>query len=268
MMKRKIGAWLLAVGGMVMMLVGGATPVAATSGAAVMGTIEGAVSGSCGSATLLGFRPWYQDLCDGSNDIVSPGEDWDDDKKEGWIVQFVWTVILNILFDLFLATGYLSLGFVIWGGYLYIMSQGDPGKVAKGKRTLIAAIIGTIITMSASVIVNTATVALQIDKNGDWNQTTDATAQLGNAFTWAYTVAGIVAVVFIIKGGLDYLLAQGDPGKVRSATQAILYAVVGLVIVLLAAMITTFIISVTGGAVVDASSTEEVTMLITGGLWG
>ena len=63
-------------------------------------------------------------------------------------------IILNILADLSLAVGYLSLGFIIYGGYLYIMSSGDPGKAAKGKKTLMAAVIGTAIAMLASVIMN------------------------------------------------------------------------------------------------------------------
>ena len=68
--------------------------------------------------------------------------------------------------DLLVAVGYLALGFVVYGGYLYIMSQGDPGKLAKGKKTLTSAIIGTIIAMVASIAVNTLKVVLGINTNG------------------------------------------------------------------------------------------------------
>ena len=71
---------------------------------------------------------------------------------------------------------------------------------------------------------------------------------IASIFTWAYTVAGLIAVIFIIKGGIDYIIGHGDPGKIRIAQQTIIYAVVGLVIVLLAALITTFVISSTGEA--------------------
>lgn len=202
--------------------------------------------GDCGAGTPLGFRAWYAGLCDGNekdSEIQKP-----DNQDESELVQFIWTIILNVLFDLLVAVGYLALGFVVYGGFLYIMSQGDPVKLAKGKRTLTAAIIGTVIALVASIAVNTIRVILGINSNDLWAQQEFTKDNISGAFAWAYSVAGIVAVIFIIKGALDYLLSSGDPAKTRKATQSIIYAVVGLVIVLLAALITTFVINSTGGA--------------------
>ena len=70
---------------------------------------------------------------------------------------FVWTIILNVLASLFGVIGYLSIIFVVYGGFLFIMAHGDPGKVAKGKKTLTAAVIGVGISLLAAVIVNTIT---------------------------------------------------------------------------------------------------------------
>ena len=70
---------------------------------------------------------------------------------------FVWTIILNVLAGLFGMIGYLSIIFVVYGGFLFIMAHGDPGKVAKGEKTLTAAVIGVGISLLASVIVNTIT---------------------------------------------------------------------------------------------------------------
>lgn len=197
-----------------------------------------ATAGEC-SEGFLGFKPWYDGLCSGGEIEQPEGEDE--------LITYAWTIALNILVDLLVAVGYLSLGFVIYGGYLYIMSQGDPGKLAKGKKTLTSATIGTIIAMVASVAVNTFKLVLGITGNG-WNQGEITQQQIGNLFSWAYTVAGIVAVIFIVKGSLEYMLSHGDPGKARTATQTILYAVVGLIIVLLAAAITAFVVNATGSA--------------------
>ncbi len=202
--------------------------------------------GNCGAGTPLGFKPWYDGLCTGNSrndEIKQP-----DEGNEQELIQFIWMVALNILFDLLLAVGYLAIGFVVYGGYLYIMSQGDPAKTMKGKKTLISAIIGTIIAMVASVAVNTGRVILGINDEDGWAQGDISQEQIKNAFTWAYSVAGIVAVIFIVKGGLDYLLSTGDPGKVRKATMSIIYAVAGLVVVILAAVITMFIVNATGEA--------------------
>lgn len=199
--------------------------------------------GNCGAGSFLGFKPWFDGLCDADNNIQAP------DKDEDEITRFIWMIILNVMFDLSLAVGYLALGFVIYGGYLYIMSQGDPGKVGKGKKTLMSAITGTIIALLASVAVNTVRVILGIDSSQGWNQGEITAQKVQGIFSWAYTIAGIVAVVFIIKGAIDYMLSHGDPGKTRAATQAIIYAVVGLVVVLLAAAITAFVIARTNSAV-------------------
>lgn len=61
-------------------------------------------------------------------------------------------------------------------------------------------------------------------------------------FNEAYAVAGLIAVVVIIVGGIQYVTSGGDPGKAAKAKNVILYAVIGLIIVLLAAVITNFVI--------------------------
>ena len=205
---------------------------------------------SCGAGNFLGMRPWYAGLCDGNSDtskVVSPEKTNDLDATSLELSRFVWTIVLNVLFDLMVLLGYIALGFVIYGGYLYIMSQGDPGKAVKGKKTLTSAIIGVIIAMGASVVVNTIIFILGIDASKGSEQEFDPT-QLQSVFNWAYSMAGLVAVIFIIKSGVDYMLSQGDPGKIQKATHGIMYSVIGLVVVLLAALITGAVIGSVGGA--------------------
>lgn len=57
-----------------------------------------------------------------------------------------------------------------------------------------------------------------------------------------YMVAGIVAVIAIIVGGIRYVVSNGDAAGVKSAKNTILYAVAGLVVVIAAAAITDFVI--------------------------
>ena len=55
-------------------------------------------------------------------------------------------------------------------------------------------------------------------------------------------IVGIVSVIMIILGGLRYITSGGDPGNVTTAKNTILYAIVGLVIVLFSQAIVQFII--------------------------
>ena len=61
-----------------------------------------------------------------------------------------------------------------------------------------------------------------------------------------YLVAGIVAVVAIIIGAVRYTTSGGDASNVKAAKDTILYAVVGLVVIILAAAITDFVVQNVG----------------------
>ena len=54
-------------------------------------------------------------------------------------------------------------------------------------------------------------------------------------------IVGAVAVIVIIVGGISYVVSAGDPAKVKKAKDTILYAVVGLVVALLAFAIIRFV---------------------------
>lgn len=56
-------------------------------------------------------------------------------------------------------------------------------------------------------------------------------------------VAGAAAVLFIIFSGIQYITAQGDPSQISSAKQSLIYAAVGLVMIVLARQIITFVLS-------------------------
>lgn len=56
-------------------------------------------------------------------------------------------------------------------------------------------------------------------------------------------IAGIASVIMIITGGIRYVTSGGDSSKVASAKSAILYAIIGLVIVALAQVIVRYVLA-------------------------
>lgn len=52
----------------------------------------------------------------------------------------------------------------------------------------------------------------------------------------------LVAVIFIIVGGINYMTSAGDAGKIQKAKNTILYAIIGLIICVLAFAIVNFVI--------------------------
>ena len=54
---------------------------------------------------------------------------------------------------------------------------------------------------------------------------------------------GAVAVAFIIYGGIQYSMSAGDSSKVTKAKNTILYAVIGLIVAVMAFAIVNFVIA-------------------------
>lgn len=70
---------------------------------------------------------------------------------------------------------------------------------------------------------------------------TDTVGDIVNILLWAI---GLLSVVMIIVGGIFYVISAGDSGKVAKAKNTIMYAVVGLIVALLAYAIVYWVRSV------------------------
>lgn len=55
-------------------------------------------------------------------------------------------------------------------------------------------------------------------------------------------ILGAIAVIMIVIGGIRYATSNGDSGSIKSAKDTILYAVIGLVVAILAYAIVNFIL--------------------------
>lgn len=65
--------------------------------------------------------------------------------------------------------------------------------------------------------------------------------QLSNILTTVFMIAAGVAVLMVIIGGLSYVLSTGDPQKAAKAKNTILYAIIGLVVAIMATTIVGFV---------------------------
>jgi len=80
------------------------------------------------------------------------------------------------------------------------------------------------------------------DEIGLKNPATDPNATIGNILTTVYTWAGIICVLAIIIAGLFYTTSTANPSHTKRAREAIIYAIVGLVVIIMAFVITQFIL--------------------------
>lgn len=71
----------------------------------------------------------------------------------------------------------------------------------------------------------------------------DAQEVVKNVLSTVFTWLGIISVIVIIVGGVFYLTSQGEPDKIKRAKNAILYALIGLIVSLLAFAIVNFVLT-------------------------
>lgn len=63
---------------------------------------------------------------------------------------------------------------------------------------------------------------------------TEVAEKLCVVFQWVFTFALIASFIFIVIAGIRYITAGGNPEKVKGATQALIWGVVGIAVALIA----------------------------------
>jgi hypothetical protein len=112
-------------------------------------------NGGC-DAYFLTMPAWYN----GVNRMV----DMDDEGNASCEIAppsafglggFVWRIALNLVEILLNLVGYASVGFIIYGGYKYMISAGSPDGMVSARKTIMNAVIGLAISIASVGIVQT-----------------------------------------------------------------------------------------------------------------
>lgn len=107
--------------------------------------------GDCGQQGVLGFPLWYRGLAsqdsEGNCNIETPTSS---DDISGFISQ----IALNVLEIALVATAYVSVFFIMFGGFKFIVSRGNPDASAKARSTILYAVIGLVVSIAAASAVN------------------------------------------------------------------------------------------------------------------
>lgn len=100
-----------------------------------------------GQNSFFGLTPWYQYL---------PGQR---DSFGNCVAKFngindFWLIGLAIVDSLLKVVALVAIGFVIYGGFLYMTSAGEPDKTRQAKDSILNALIGMAIAIVASAVVS------------------------------------------------------------------------------------------------------------------
>lgn len=100
---------------------------------------------------FLGFPAWYRGLIKdaGTCDLKSPS-----DFGDNGLSTFIWIIALNVIDIGLMLVGYLSVGFIIYGGFLLMTGRGKPAEIAEGQMMIRNAVIGLAISFGSVAVVN------------------------------------------------------------------------------------------------------------------
>ncbi len=121
-----------------------ASPVLAT----VSPTVSSVSAAPSCEARVLGIPPWYRGLTNSDCSIKAPS------TGEDGLQKFIWTIALNVIEMLLVITAYVAVFFILYGGFQFIVGGSTPESVSKARKTILNAVIGLIIAMSAIAITN------------------------------------------------------------------------------------------------------------------
>ncbi len=111
---------------------------------------------SCGGGNLLGFPSWYKYL-PGTTEMAKDGSGVDigtvcTPKIQS--INDVWLIVAAVVEILLRVAALAAIALIVWGGIQFVMSQGEPDKAAKARSTVINAIVGLVIAVTATVLVS------------------------------------------------------------------------------------------------------------------
>ncbi len=111
------------------------------------GVIQPAVVGAkCATEPVFfGLVPWYHYLS------VDPAtcDIKDFNVLGGGVSSSLPFILMAVLDDVLRIAGMIAVGYVIYGGIQYVVSQGEPDKTAKAQSTILNAIIGLAVALIA-----------------------------------------------------------------------------------------------------------------------
>lgn len=102
-----------------------------------------------------------------------------------------------------------------------------------------ATVLGTLAALPVLAATQTDYLGEVVAPSGLTNQ--PLTTVLGNLISVVLSVLGVVLLVLVIYAGILWMTAGGDSGKVDKAKALITNAVIGLVLILAALAISTFV---------------------------
>ncbi|PIP26322.1 MAG: hypothetical protein CO140_03435 [Candidatus Moranbacteria bacterium CG_4_9_14_3_um_filter_40_7] len=159
-------------------------------------------------------------------EAVGPGEGSFVNPLEPDTVEEVVTSILNSLKNI---VAVLAVLFIVIGGLMYIFSAGNEKRIETAKKIWTGAVIGLVIVLIAPSLL------YEIGKALGWSEAPVATELKTiamNILKLLLSISGIVAIIFLIVGGLTYVTSYGEEKRIETGKKIITYSIIGIALIM------------------------------------
>ena len=107
----------------------------------------------------------------------------------------------------------------------------------------------------------------QLPKTGIPTEGKEVLSLIELVASWVFAIFVAVSIVFIVMGAFEFVTAQGDPAKITKARMSLIYAVIGIMLALIAMGVPLVIRNIVVGSstsqVQDCTNAEEAMGLCT-----
>lgn len=103
---------------------------------------------------VLGIPPWYRGLTGSSPECAIQGPDQLFSGDEDALSKFIWRIVLNVVEMAIVIVAYISIFFILYGGFLYLTGGAIPAQLEKARKSIFNAVIGLVIAMAAIALTN------------------------------------------------------------------------------------------------------------------
>ena len=128
----------------------------------------------------------------------------------------------------------IALIFLLVGGFLYITSSGDSGRIDTAKNCIFYALFGLAIGIAAPAFIkqiyDILGVGAPVLPAGSTSLTVLEIAK--KVLDFLLSVVGVVAIIMLVVGAIMYLTAAGDEDRIDTGKKIAKYSIIGIMIAL------------------------------------
>jgi TRAP-type C4-dicarboxylate transport system permease small subunit len=127
--------------------------------------------------------------------------------------------------------------FIVVGGLMYVISSGNETMMKRARACITGALIGLAIVVAGPSFLKEIQTILGTSVSSELSSQPSIATIGARILSFILSIFGIIAIIFLVWGGTNYLTAYGNEKKIQEAKSMVTYSIIGIVIALSALVV-------------------------------